>query len=156
MFALKAEPIKRGDVHPLCRLILLVTAFMTTNVNATEVQYICTFTSSIKVTVLSSTAPSTKVEKIDQRYTFLLSHDGGASYINLNHGVKVPLTAIVDKYQTIFIERANSDNLFVVTVFNSKNKDNKYPAIYSFSAWKEDSPSFYYPSMDFGSCIKTN
>ena len=126
------------------------------NGDATEIQYICNFTSSIKVTVLSSTAPSTKVEKINQRYTFLLSHDGSASYINLNHGVKIPLTAIVDKNQTVFIERANGDNLFVVTVFNSQNKDKKHPAIYSFSAWKEDSSSFYYPSMDFGSCIKSN
>jgi hypothetical protein len=135
---------------------LLLTLFLTClalNVNAADKQFICTFTSSIKVTELSSTAPKAETRTINTRYTFLLSPDGSASYINLEHGNKAPATAIVEKYKTVFIERVNEgDNLFTVTIFNEQNPDKTYPAIYSFAAWKKIET--YYPHMDFGTCRK--
>lgn len=122
------------------------------NANAADKQFICTFTSSIKVTELSTTAPKAVSKTVNEKYTFLLSPDGSASYINLKHGVKAPATAIVNQYQTIFIERADSNNLFTVTIFNEANTDRTYPAIYSFAAWIKI--EHYYPYMDFGTCRK--
>lgn len=134
------------------RILLLFLIVFTMNANAADKQFICTFTSSIKVTELSSTAPKAETRTINTRYTFLLSPDGSASYINLEYGDKAPATAIVDKNQTIFIERANGDNLFTVTIFNEQNPDKTYPAIYSLAAWKKIET--YYPHMDFGTCRK--
>ena len=134
------------------RILMLFLIVFTVNANAADKQFICTFTSSIKVTELSTTVPKAETRIINTRYTFLLSPDGSASYINLEHGNKAPATAIIDKNQTIFIERANGDNLFTVTIFNEENLDKTYPAIYSFVAWKKS--EHYFPSMDFGTCRK--
>lgn len=155
MLRLKVRALLRCVAQAVWKSVLAFFAFTSASVNAAEIQIVCNFMSSIKVTSLSITTPESQVEKINTRYTFLVSQDGNASYINLDFGEKIPLTAIVDKNQTVFIERANGDNLFVVTVFNSQNIDTKYPAIRSFLAWKEDSPSLYYPSMEFGSCTKS-
>lgn len=134
------------------KLLLLLLIAITTNSNAADKQFICTFTSSIKVTKLSNISPKAETQKIDTRFTFLLSPDGSASYINLKFGIKLPVTAIVENHQTVFLERANSDNLFMVTIFNKPNANQTYPAIYSFAAWME--VEHYYPHMDFGTCSK--
>lgn len=121
------------------------------NVNAADKQFICSFTSSIKVTALSSTAPKAETRVINSRYTFFLSSDGSASYVNLDFGQKEPVTAIAEKHHTVFVERViGGDNLFTVTVFNEQNLDKTYPAIYSFLAWKKS--EYFFPSMDFGTC----
>ena len=133
-------------------ILMLFLIVFTMNADAADKQFICTFTSSIKVTELSSTAPKAETQTINTRYTFLLSPDGSASYISLAWGVKAPATAITEKHHTVFIERANGDNLFTVTVFNEQNSDKTYPAIYSLAAWKKN--EHYFPSMDFGTCFK--
>lgn len=134
------------------KMLMVFLIVFTVNANAADKQFICTFTSSIKVTELSSTAPKAETQIINTRFTFLLSPDGSASYINLKFGNKAPATAIVEQHQTIFIERANSDNLFMVTIFNEPNPDKTYPAIYSFAAWLKI--EHYYPRMEFGTCRK--
>lgn len=135
------------------KLLMIFLILFTMNANASDKQFICTFTSSIKVTELSTTAPKAKTQIINTRYTFLLSPDGSAAYINLKFGDKAPATAIEEKHQTVFIERTNGDNLFMVTIFNEQNPDKTYPAIYSFAAWKQN-VEHYYPHLDFGSCRK--
>jgi hypothetical protein len=113
-----------------------------------EEQFICEYTREMKLSDIDTQNPKSTINKISERYTFILDGNKGY-YINLSHGVKNPLTVVVNGGQLIFVENNRSDNTFIVTIFLDKRKNNKYPSVYSSHSWGK---GFFTPSQNYGEC----
>jgi len=133
-------------------LILLFTLFTVSSVSySKEEQYVCEFNTEVIIGNSLSDKPTPTVKKIDEKYTFFYDGKNG-SYINLIHGVKIPLYVIKEGNRVTFIEKNTGDNYFVVSIFTDKrDKRNWYGSIKSFLTYGVTS-KFYDPSQSFGSC----
>ena len=130
-------------------LILSIPLFLFSNQTfSKEEQFVCEYNREVKVTDMESQNLKPFVNRKTERYTFIVDGNKG-SYINLSHGIKSPMTLIVNGKQLIFVENNTGDNSFIVTIFLDKRKNNKYPSIYSSHSWGS---GFFTPSQQYGEC----
>lgn len=133
------------------KLIFLFLLLISTISHSKEEQYICEFNTEVIIGNSLSDKPTPTVKKIDEKYTFFYDGKNG-SYINLIHGVKIPLYVIKEGNRVTFIEKNTGDNYFVVSIFTDKrDKRNRYGSVKSFLTYGVTS-KFYDPSQSFGSC----
>ena len=132
--------------------IVVILSFFSINTFCKETQFICEYTSEVKINNLSDSKPSTSIKNIKERFTFF-SEDNSSigSYINLKYGSKINLNQIRDDKKITFIENNKSDNLFVVTIFLDKKVQDKYPSIFSQHSWEK--LDFYSPKIQLGECF---
>lgn len=123
--------------------------FFAPSANA-DTQFRCTFNSEIKITELNVKAPKSTIKKIEDKYTFWIEKNK-ASYINLSHGLKSDLDFMYQGVRLMFIEKTQSDNNFIVTIFYTRKEAEGFPAVFSYTGWDRKFP-FFNPSIALGYC----
>ena len=131
--------------------------FTFSNFNALAMdQYLCEFGSMVSITNNDISNPKSKVIKENSKYTFLLKDgDTKGSYINLQYGTALPITANVNALRATFMEFNTTDNLFVVTVFLNKANENPKPAIWTQHNYTPNAKDgeHYVPKIALGICF---
>lgn len=139
------------------RLVLVLAFLLCGLAHAGGEQFTCTFGSEVKISSLDPAKPLPKViSGKPQRFTFMIDSYKPltGSYINLDHGTKIPIFVMNDSGGYVFVEWNNSDNHFVVSIFSRKSlPQGGFPAVLSFHAEKTSgADDFYAQSIVAGRC----
>ena len=119
-----------------------------------ESQFVCKFTSE---TIFLKQGPQDlqpRTSKINAEYLLIIDGKGNqSSVVNLKDKHLIELSVILSNSRmTTFIENANSDNHFSLSVFWKANSDGGFPALKYNHSWKPDLFDGYAPGVALGSC----
>lgn len=129
--------------------ILILAATLFSGTAAAADQFICIFGDRVKFDSVKLKNPTAKIIPSSQRYTFILENPGMATYIPPDGIAGQAFTHDNDKVLT-FVEKNQSNNLFVVTIFKGKTTS-LYKAAFTLHGSPDDHP-FFWPHTSLGEC----